>query len=210
MFLRVRVGGWPETPHLYTLRLSLLIKGEPVDTLQRRFGCRSLGANGTQILWNGSPLQVRGILHWGCSPPSLAPNDDSTYWRGQIEHFKSLGFNTIQCCLWLPPRGFYELCDELGMLVWQVYPAWHAQMDQGHQRELLREYREFFRFDRSHPSVALRSITRAADEGTDQDVITPLLQACKTSVPDTLVADDRARGGEERDRTCAHAHRILI
>ena len=188
----------PGTPHLYTLRLSLLIKDQPVDTIERRFGCRSLRANGTQVEWNGSPLQMRGILHWGYSPPALAPPSDPAYWRSQLRYFQSLGFNTIKCCLWVPPRGFYELCDELGMLVWQEYPTWHPKMDQAHKRELLVEYREFFRFDRSHPSVAFRSITCETGQGADLDVVTTLFQACKTMVPDTLVVDDSSWIGWQR------------
>lgn len=188
----------PGTPHLYTARLSLLIKDKPVDTMERRFGCRSLRANGTQVVWNDSPLQMRGILHWGYSPPALAPPCDPAYWRTQLEYFQSLGFNTIKCCLWVPPRGFYELCDELGMLVWQEYPTWHAKMDQDHKRELLAEYDEFFRFDRSHPSVAFRSITCETGKGADLDVVTALFQACKTMVPDTLVVDDSSWIGWQR------------
>ncbi|MFT4512296.1 MAG: hypothetical protein ACI89X_002734 [Planctomycetota bacterium] len=188
----------PGTPHLYTARLTLLVDDKPVDTIEHRFGCRGLHADGTRVVWNGSPLQVRGILHWGYSPPALAPPTDPHYWRSQIEYFRKLGFNTIKCCLWVPPRCFYELCDELGMLVWQEYPTWHPKMDQGHKRELLREYNEFFRFDRSHPSVAFRSITCETGHAADLDVVRTLFDACKTMVPDTLVVDDSSWIGWQR------------
>lgn len=188
----------PNAPHLYTARLTLLVRGKDVDTIERRFGCRGLRADGTLVRWNGSPLQMRGILHWGYSPPALAPPNDPLNWRAQIKYFRSLGFNTIKCCLWVPPRGFYELCDELGMLVWQEYPTWHPTMDQGHKRELLREYNEFFRFDRSHPSVAFRSITCETGQSADLDVIKTLFDACKTMVPDTLVVDDSSWIGWQR------------
>jgi len=188
----------PGSPNLYTARLTVLIKDKAVDTFEHRFGCRKLTANGTKILWNDSPLQMRGILHWGYSPPALAPPSDPAYWRPQLEYFQSLGFNTIKCCLWVPPRGFYELCDELGMLVWQEYPTWHPKMDQAHKQELLREYKEFYRFDRSHPSVAFRSITCETGQGADLDVVTTLFRACKAMVPDTLVVDDSSWIGWQR------------
>lgn len=180
----------PGSPHLYTARLTLFVNDKPVDTISRRFGCRGLHTDGTRIVWNGSSLQVRGILHRGYSPPALAPPTDPEYWRGQLEYFRSLGFNTIKCCLWIPPDCFHDLCDELGMLVWQEYPTWHPQMDQAHTTELLREHNEFFRLDRSHPSVAFRSITCETGRSTDLNVVRTFFDACKTMVPDTLVVDD--------------------
>lgn len=188
----------PTHPTLYTARLTLLSGERELDRVERRFGCRSLRADGMRVLWNDAPLQVRGVLHWGYSPPDLAPPHRPSHWRPQLEYFKSLGFNCVKCCLWVPPRGFYELCDELGLLVWQEYPTWHPTMDQAHKQELLTEYGEFFRLDRSHPSVGFRSITCETGQGADLDVVTALFEACKAAVPDTLVVDDSSWIGWQR------------
>jgi hypothetical protein len=194
-----QVRRWrPGAPELYTLRVALLERGKEVDVVERRVGFRSLRADGTRVLWNGQPFQMRGVLHWGYSPPSLAPPSDPKHWRPQLEYFASLGFNTVKCCLWIPPRGFYELCDELGLAVWQEYPTWHPTMDQAHKQELLREYREFFRLDKSHASVGFRSITCETGQGADLDVVRTLYDACKSSVPDTLVVDDSSWIGWQR------------
>ncbi|MCA8966879.1 MAG: hypothetical protein KDC48_18505, partial [Planctomycetes bacterium] len=113
-------------------------------------------------------------------------------------YFKSLGFNCLKCCLWVPPSCVYELCDELGMLVWQEYPTWHPQMDQAHKDELLTEYGEFFVHDRSHAAVAFRSITCETGHSADLDVVKALFEACKAAVPDTLVVDDSSWIGWQR------------
>lgn len=188
----------PHAPHLYTVRISLQQGDTAVDVVERRIGFRDLRADGSRVLWNGAPLQLRGILHWGYSPPHLAPPIDREFWRRQLLDFRSLGFNCLKCCLWVPPRCVYELCDELGLLVWQEYPTWHPQMDQAHKDELLTEYGEFFVHDRSHASVAIRSITCETGQGADLDVVTALYRACKAAVPDTLVVDDSSWIGWQR------------
>ena len=188
----------PGAPQLYDVHLVLRSGGTELDRVTHRVGFRDLRAEGTKVLWNGAPLQMRGILHWGYSPPHLAPPSDPAFWRPQLEYFQRLGFNTLKCCLWVPPPCVYALCDELGLCVWQEYPTWHPHLDQAHKAELLREYGEFFVGDRSHPSVAFRSITCETGHGADLDVVQALYSACKAAVPDTLVVDDSSWLGWQR------------
>jgi hypothetical protein len=185
-------------PFLHDLRITLSSGGREIDRVERRVGFRGLRADGRRVLWNGAPLQVRGILHWGYSPPHLAPPTEREHWRAQLIHFRDRGFNLLKCCLWVPPRCVFELADELGMLVWQEYPTWHPRMDQAHKQELLTEYGEFFAHDRSHASVAFRSITCETGHGADLDVVKTLFDACKAAVPDTLVVDDSSWIGWQR------------
>ena len=84
---------------------------------------------------------------------------DRERWRRDIQLAKAMGFNLMKFCLWVPPREFFDLCDEEGMLVWQEYPTWHPKLDQAHKADLLKEYEEFYAYDRNHPSVILRSLT---------------------------------------------------
>ncbi|MCB9878517.1 MAG: hypothetical protein H6835_13045 [Planctomycetes bacterium] len=188
----------PGAPQLYDVEVRLLRDRLVLDQVTRKVGFRALDARGTTVSWNGQPLSLRGVLHWGYSPPSLCPPSDPEHWRRQLRYFQSLGFNCLKCCLWVPPRCVYELCDELGMLVWQEYPTWHPQMDRAHQQELLTEYREFFRHDRDHAAVAFRSITCETGHSADLEVVKALYQACKDAVPNTLVVDDSSWIGWQR------------
>lgn len=195
-----KVEPWaPGRVKLYRLRVRLFgEKGLRFDEVERNVGFRSLAVDGTTILWNGAPLQVRGLLHWGYSPPHLAPPTERAYWREQLGALRAMGFNTLKCCLWVPPTCVYELCDELGILVWQEYPTWHPRMDEAFREELRREYEEFFALDGRHACVAFRSITCETGHGAELHVVKELYEACKAAVPDTLVVDDSSWIGWQR------------
>ena len=184
--------GWsPRAPHLYTAVLRLVDQtGHALDRLERRIGFRDLVADGRRILWNGTPLAVRGILHWGIVPDSLAPTAPRDHWRRELEDMRGLGFNLVKCCLWVPPQEFLDLCDALGMLVWQEYPTWHPELTERHRDALVAEFDEFYAYDRSHPAVAIRSLTCETGHGADLGVLQTLFQRAKASIPDTLIIDD--------------------
>ena len=188
----------PAAPNLYSVELSLWRGSTALDTTVVRVGFRRLEARGSDILWNGAPLSVRGVLHWGAGEGLLHPPTDERFWREQIERFQSLGFNLLKLCLFVPPPIVHELCDELGMLCWQEYPTWHPKLDVAHRDELLAEYGEFFAQDRGHPSVAFRSITCETGHDADLSVVKALFDACHAAVPDTLVVDDSSWIGWQR------------
>jgi hypothetical protein len=110
---------------------------------------------------DGKPFVVRGILHWGYYPELGHPWPDDVQIRSEIDHLKSLGFNLIKFCLWIPPPRYYEICDELEMLVWQEYPVWNAPLGGNSEDDawIVREFEEFFLNDCRHPCVILRTLT---------------------------------------------------
>jgi hypothetical protein len=186
-FLRVRDHKkWShEHPDLYEVEITW---GEDRITTTAAF--RTIDTKGRQLLLNGQPLIVRGVLNWGYYPPRLAPIPDRDRWRRDIRLAKSMGFNLMKFCLWLPPREFFELCDQEGMLVWQEYPTWHPKLDEKHRTELVREFSEFFAYDRNHPSVILRSLTCETGRSADVNVIRELYDLAKKMIPGCVVEDD--------------------
>lgn len=186
---RIRVTdakAWsPETPHLYEIELS---RGD--DRVVVRAAFRTVATKGHQLLLNGQPLIVRGVLNWGYEPPRLAPNCPPDVWRKEIEFAKSYGFNLMKFCLWLPPKEYLDLCDELGLLAWVEYPTWHPKLDASHRGELAKEFAEFFAHDRNHPSVVLRSLTCETGPSADVEVIRGLYDLAKKMIPGCVVEDD--------------------
>jgi hypothetical protein len=163
-------------------------------------------ANGTQLLVDGRPFRVRGILHWGYYPELGNPWPSESQMRREITELKALGFNLIKFCLWIPPRRYYELCDELGMCVWQEYPVWNAPLrghgtPQFHQAlsasgaalptndQILAEFRDFFLQDRRFPCIILRSMTCENDHVSPQ-MSRALVDLAHELIPGCLALDN--------------------
>jgi len=186
----------PAEPNLYEVQIT--IGGERGDQIQARAGFRTIEVFGQQLRLNGQPLQVRGLLNWGLSPPLTAPHPDEGVWRQEIEFARAHGFNLMKFCLWIPPRRYHELADELGMLTWAECPTWHPKLTQEFLEPLRREFSEFFHYDRNHPSVVLRSLTCETGPGAELPVIQNLYDLAKATVPGAVVEDDSSWIGWNR------------
>jgi hypothetical protein len=184
----------PKSPKVYRGLLRLLDEqGRPLDAYEQSIGFRDvdIAQDGRTILLNGKPITYRGILHWGYEPPYLAPDESPEHWAWQMQYTRSLGFNMIKACLWLPPHEFYEAALEHGVLVWNEYPTWHPDMSGKHREELLREYEEFYRYDRSLAPVVARSLTcETGHHNADKEVVQALFERCKEVTDARLVIDD--------------------
>ena len=181
----------PENPALYELECRFAPEnGAPPHTFKARAAFRELQIEGEKILLNGRPLQVRGILNWGYYPPRLAPHPDEARFKGDLQWARSSGFNLMKFCLWMPPRRFLELADEMGMLSWIEYPTWHPKLTREYLPELRQEYLEFFQRDRNHPSVVLRSLTCETGASAELDVIRELYDMAHREIPNAVVEDD--------------------
>ncbi len=179
-----------DRPIHYPVTFRLLRDGEEVDRVETRLSFRSVRPDGRRLRLNGRPLNVRGILEWGCFPPYLAPTPDDATIRETIASAKARGFNLIKFCLWVPPRRVLRLFDDAGMLAWMEYPTWHPRFDAEHRAELKREFDEFYRHDRNSPSVVLRSLTCETGPSASLEVIRDLYDLAKARIPGAVVEDD--------------------
>ncbi len=192
----------PESPNLYELEVELQrLDGDELHTLDRvsaRAAFRDFRADGSRLLLNGRPTSIRGILNWGYAPPRLGPSTDEAHMRDELAFARSCGFNLMKFCLWIPPKRYLELADEMGMMTWVEYPTWHSKWTPDQLPTLEREFSEFFRFDRNHPSVVLRSLTCETGPSADLNVIKSLYDLCHAMIPGSVVEDDSSWIGWNR------------
>ena len=192
-YVPVEIKRWsPVSPFLYQIefRLLELESRQVLDSVATRAAIRHVRTDGRKLLLNGETIAVRGLLNWGYAPPRLSPTNDPQWMENELREAKSRGFNLMKICLWVPPKRYLELADEMGMLVWMEYPTWHPDFSEKKLADLKTEFKEFFHYDRNHPSVLVRSLTCETGPGADLKVIRELYDLAHQEVPGSIVEDD--------------------
>ncbi|MCB9854527.1 MAG: hypothetical protein H6818_02485 [Phycisphaerales bacterium] len=161
--------------------------------------------DGTKFLVDGKPYRVRGVLHWGYYPELGNPWPDERQIRSEIDYIRSLGFNLIKFCLWIPPQRYYDICQEMGMFMWQEYPVWHAPLD---APEVLPEFDAFFRNDAPYENIILRTLTCENDH-VAPNVGRLLIDRCRQIIPGAVILDNSGWLCNEHDGDFHDEHPYL-
>ena len=151
----------PESPVLYTAEAQLERDGEAFDDLIDRFGFREITTRDGRILLNGTPLRIRGVCrhedhpHFGCALPFEAMMHD-------LMQIRDLGANSVRTAHYPNDERFLDLCDELGILVWEENHARGLSLEQmqnpNFERQAEEVTREMVLNHYNHPSVYIWGI----------------------------------------------------
>ena len=142
----------PETPNLYTVKVVVRQQGCE-DSLDVRFGFRTVEFRGDGFYLNGKKRKLRGVCRhqdragkgWGRSREDEA--DD-------IRWMKLMGADAVRTSHYPQSEAFYDLCDEHGLLVWTEVPNVNGLTFTETARENeLREAREMVAQNRNHPCI---------------------------------------------------------
>ncbi len=179
----------PADPALYTAVLR-------VDGDERavRFGLRSLRAEGATLLLNGRPVYPRLILSWGWYADRLVCDPGPERVREDFAKLRRLGYNGVKLCLWFPPQYYFDLADELGMLLWVELPMWLPDPDDAFRRQVGVEYARLVRQARQHPSVILYSLGCELNRAVGPEILGPLYALVKRAGEGALVRDNSGSG----------------
>lgn len=163
-----------ETPYLYTLVLEMLDQtGNVVDIESTKVGFREVKINKEGILlFNRKRLIVRGTnMHAFCPETGRAVTKDYLY--KQLVVMKQLNINAIRLSHYPNASEFYDLCDELGLMVvdeanvethgyggqLSASPEWNHVYMSRVMRMCLR--------DKNHPSVIIWSLGNESGVGAN-------------------------------------------
>jgi beta-galactosidase len=150
----------PESPYLYKAQTSILSNGVFIDRCTNNFGIRRISFDSKSGLkLNGKPIKLYGVnLHHdgGCVGSAFFPE----LWRERLTDLKKLGLNAVRTSHNPQASMFYDLCDELGiMVINELYDKWYSGSYHAHFWNRYKEdVRAFVERDRNHPCVILWSV----------------------------------------------------
>lgn len=105
-----------ETPALYTALFELRRDGATVEVRRSRLGFRHLELRDRQFWLNGQPLKLRGVNRHEAHPRG-GRHVPAAVTRQDAELIKQANFNLVRTSHYPADPRWYELCDELGLLV---------------------------------------------------------------------------------------------
>ena len=160
---------WPNgmgDPHLYTVKLALVQQGKPVDAMEFDYGIRTIRnvnspAPRTQDRWIGWQFEVNGRkffvkgMDWWTTDILLDLPRERYEWilksarAGGIQMMRTWGAGILET------DDFYDLCNRLGIMIWQDFPIGNMETPEWPQdiweAQVLQNV---FRI-RNHPSLAV-------------------------------------------------------
>jgi beta-galactosidase len=154
----------PETPYLYFAVSDVLADSKLLDRVETRFGVRDVEwIPGEGLLLNGKEVKLQGVCqhqHGGAMGAAVPEK----IIRFRVEQMKAMGCNSIRTAHNPHTPEFYDICDELGMIVMDEFvDGWgqKARADYGAQafaKWWKRDLTDWIKRDRNHPSVFLWSV----------------------------------------------------
>ena len=137
-FLIKNVRLWDGTrdPHRYCLEASLLSGDEILDTVTTMFGVRSFSVDPDRgFILNGREYPLRGVSRHqdriGLGNALLPEHHEE-----DMALIREVGATTIRLAHYQHDQYFYDLCDEVGLVIWAEIPYISQHMPEGRENTI--------------------------------------------------------------------------
>ncbi len=157
-------SGYGDQP-LYTVKAALMLDGIPLDVWEKRIGLRTMGICREKDEWGESFChEVNGVKIFAMGADyipqdNLLPRVNPERTRRLLEDAKLANFNCVR--IWgggyYPDDFFFDICDELGLMVWQdfMYACAYYDLTASFEDSITHETIDNIKRLRHHASLAL-------------------------------------------------------
>ena len=156
----------PADPHLHVLTVTC---GD--DSIQERFGLRTVRTDRQRILLNDEPVKLLGFCRHEAHP-QFGPALPLGQMVQDLQLLRDMGCNFIRGSHYPQSQLFLDVCDEMGFLVWEEALGWgHSGAQWGRPEFLdanLRQARAMVRNSYNHPSVIMWGILNEGGSHLDE------------------------------------------
>ncbi len=162
---------WEQSnPKLYNVNVTIYKDGFAVDDMIDRFGFREIKVEGKQILINGKAPRIKGVCRhedhpqFGCALPYAAMVAD-------LDIIKHLGANSVRTVHYPNDEVFLDLCDEMGILVWEENHARGLSLENmqnpNFEPQAEKVIEEMIELHYNHPSIYIWGILNECASETE-------------------------------------------
>ncbi len=155
----------PDAPNLHRVKVSSSEFGEVVT----RFGIREFKTKGRDFLLNGTWVWLKGVNRHESHPENGPATTVQTMYR-DVLLMKSIGCNYVRGAHYPQCEEFLDLCDELGLMVWEESLGWGNRAEMGNAQFVasqVEQTRAMVRNSINHPSIVISGFMNECDSKTD-------------------------------------------
>ena len=139
-------------PYLYSCKARLVVNGTVEDETTTRFGVRSFKVDPKKgFFLNGKSYPLHGVSHHQ-DRKGLGNAITREMHDEDMALIKEIGANTIRLAHYQHDQYFYDLCDEVGMVVWAEIPYISEHMPNGRENTIS-QMKELIIQNYNHPCI---------------------------------------------------------
>lgn len=167
----------PETPNVYKAVTQIFDGKKVIDKLETTFGFKTVEWKTETGFWlNGENIKLKGVCeHWEGGPVGGAWTKPLLRWK--LQSLKDMGINAIRPSHNPTPPIFYDICDDIGLLVMdEIFDGWHKKAPQDYGKQAFdewwqRDVTEWITRDRNHPSIFVWSLGNETHSTIGPDLV---------------------------------------
>ena len=175
---------------LSEISLSLFAGSERLAHATRTIGLRDLKIQNEIVTLNNQPLHLRGVLDWGWNPNRLCPTPTRDELFQSFAKARSLGFNLIKLCLFVPDETTFDVADDTGMMLWLEIPMWLPRLTPEVKELARREYHDLFQRLHHHPSIVVLSLGCELNAEANAEFLNEFNDLARLYFPNALHCDN--------------------
>ena len=139
-------------PYLYSCKARLVVNGTVEDETTTRFGVRSFKVDPKKgFFLNGKSYPLHGVSRHQ-DRKGLGNAITREMHDEDMALIKEIGANTIRLAHYQHDQYFYDLCDEVGMVVWAEFPYISEHMPNGRENTIS-QMKELIIQNYNHPCI---------------------------------------------------------
>lgn len=186
----------PDSPTLYQMVNSLIVGGHVVHSFTRNIGFREASFTTDGFFLNGNRTKIFGLNRHQIYP-YVGMSASERLQKRDAELLKELNCNMVRCSHYPQSSYFLDMCDRLGIMVWEEVPGWQFIGNASWKEHVVSDIHDMIVRDRNRPSIIVWGV-QVNESPLEPELYTETKNLAKR------LDDSRQSSGTETSQTMAN------